>query len=93
MGKRSSVKKDTMMLRRLVGEVSGEDEQNNQSLYDVARQSALSRVVVKRPALARPICGSTPNSTVDGSTHRFDIYIQKVRGCAVRSSSSGSSSG
>ena len=49
MGKKSGVKKETLILRRLVGESDGENEENNTALLDVAMARTLSRVVVKRP--------------------------------------------
>ena len=74
VGKKSNVKKETQMLRRLVGECEGEDEMNNSALFEAAISKALSRVVVKRPLNADPICGEKPSSSLEGSNQRFDIY-------------------
>ena len=77
VGKKSGVKKETLVLRRLVGESDGEDAENNKSLLDVAMEKTLSRVVVKRPLAADPLCAHKPSSSVLGSGQRFDVYVKR----------------
>ena len=76
MGKKSGVKKETLILRRLVGENNGEDGENNKALLDFAMNRALSRVVVKRPLNADSLCARKPSSFIAGSGQRFDVYIK-----------------
>ena len=69
------MKKETLILRRLVGENKGEDESNNEALFSIAIQSSLARVVVKRPVSAQPLCDRKPSSVISGSGQRFDVYV------------------
>ena len=77
MGKKSGVKKETLILRRLVGESDGENEENNTALLDVAMARTLSRVVVKRPLAADPLCSRKPGASISGSGQRFDLYVKR----------------
>jgi 16S rRNA (guanine1516-N2)-methyltransferase len=49
-------------------------EQDQQALFERARDVALARVVVKRSAKAEPLSSYPPTFQIKGKTHRFDVY-------------------
>lgn len=84
IGKKSLVKKETQMLHRLIDSNEGNDNQNNNSLFDkalklISNSSIKSRIVVKRPLKSTPLVNSIPHECVKGSTQRFDIYFPNSR--------------
>jgi 16S rRNA (guanine1516-N2)-methyltransferase len=64
--------KDMQMVRALVG-----DDLDAAELFAVAR-SVADRVVVKRPADARPM--ATPTASVGGKLARFDVFVGRASG-------------
>lgn len=62
-------KKEMRLFRSLIG---GDEDAG--ALLGVARQVALKRVVVKRPAGAAPL-GGKPHGSIPGKTTRFDLYL------------------
>lgn len=64
------VKKEMRMLRDIVG-----DDDNTAELFDIARQVAKKRVVIKRAKKAAPIAGINPDLQLAGRSTRFDIYL------------------
>ena len=69
--KSALVKKESRLLRAVVGDDGDADE-----LLDVALQAARQRVVVKRPRLAAHLADLAPTYTVKGRSTRFDVYIK-----------------
>jgi len=61
--------KELQILRALVG-----DDEDSDSLLQVALSVALQRVVVKRPAWAGPL-GSVPDLEYRGRVVRYDVYL------------------
>lgn len=68
--KSASVKKNMQLLQKLLGE-----DQDTQELLDVALQTALKRVVVKRPKNAPPLTKLKPHYNVESKKTRYDIYL------------------
>jgi 16S rRNA (guanine1516-N2)-methyltransferase len=68
--KSALVKKEMRLIRLLVG-----DDQDSDALLLAALGVAIRRVVVKRPRLAPPLIGPTPNFTISGKNSRFDGYL------------------
>jgi len=64
------VKKDMCALQQLVGPDLDSDE-----LLDIALQTALRRVVVKRPKRAGWVHNRKPDTTVESKKTRYDIYV------------------
>lgn len=85
IGKKSNVKKETQMLRRLVGDLEREDIENNIMLLKKALSIGKRRIVVKRPLSAEALVlsegplRSQPISNFAGSGQRFDIYLPQQR--------------
>ena len=76
VGRKSNVRKNTQMLRKLVEYEEEEDgDANNLALFNTAHSIALSRVVVKRPLTATPLCDNKPTLSIQGSGQRFDVYM------------------
>jgi 16S rRNA (guanine1516-N2)-methyltransferase len=71
--KSALVKKEMRILTKIVG--SDEDAEN---LFDIAKQCAKKRVVVKRPRHAKPLAGEKPSTVFHASASRFDVYILKT---------------
>ncbi len=70
---KSALPKKTMqMFRRLL---DGDEDANE--LWEGAMNSALSRVVVKRPVKAPPLGSVKPLHSFEGKTARFDIYLPR----------------
>ena len=68
--KSALVKKEMQMLKILIG-ADGDSEK----LFKAALQTALLRVVVKRPSYAEHIGGQLPNTVIKTQKNRFDIYL------------------
>ncbi len=68
--KSALVKKEMQLLHQLVG-----PDTDSEQLLDTARQTAIKRVVVKRPKSAHPIADQKPSTTVDSKNTRYDIYM------------------
>jgi 16S rRNA (guanine1516-N2)-methyltransferase len=84
IGKKSLVKKETQILHRLVAANEGDDNQNNNSLFDKAlklikNSSIKSKIVVKRPLKAQALVNSVPHECTRGISQRFDIYFPNAR--------------
>mmetsp|Transcript_41093 Transcript_41093/g.41978 ORF Transcript_41093/g.41978 Transcript_41093/m.41978 type:complete len:326 (+) Transcript_41093:67-1044(+) len=77
VGKKSKVKKDTQVLHHILGVDEGLDEENNISLFNVAKAVARNRVVIKRPLSSPPLAGAVPHHSLKGSSQRFDVYFRK----------------
>jgi 16S rRNA (guanine1516-N2)-methyltransferase len=67
--KSALVKKEMRVCRRLVG-----DDPDAGELFDLARQVAKKRVVVKRQPHAPPL-GPRPTTTCLGTRVRYDVYV------------------
>ena len=67
--KSALVKKEMRVCRRLVG-----DDPDAGELFDLARQVAKKRVVVKRQPHAPPL-GPKPTTTCLGTRVRYDVYV------------------
>lgn len=81
--KKSALPKEEM---RLFHEIVGDDP-DAEILLQTALTCAKDRVVVKRPRLAMPLAGLTPNFAMKGSSSRFDIYlIRESHGKSTRTS-------
>ena len=76
VGRRSSVKKETAMLHRLVSDDYDNINDNSRLLLETAKRLSNSRISVKRACKAEPLSNSIPHESIDGSTQRFDIYFQ-----------------
>jgi len=63
-------KKTMQMFRRLLG-----PDADSGRLFEVARQSALKRVVVKRPIQAGYLADMKPNHSFAAKSARFDMYL------------------
>lgn len=71
---KAEVKKDMQLLRLLLG--AGTDEKGAETqLFELARQAANQRLVIKRPAKAEFLAQQKPNYSLTGKTNRFDIYL------------------
>lgn len=68
--KSAAVKKELQQLQQLVGQ-----DEDAEQLVCIAKQFAKKRVVVKR-ALRSSYLTGTPEYSLTGRSHRFDIYIQ-----------------
>lgn len=67
-GKKALAKKEMRICRRLVG-----DDSDAAELFEVARNAATRRVVVKRPLRAKPLA-PLPTAQLSSKQIRFDIY-------------------
>ena len=66
-------KKGMMLFHKLVGINDTPDR-----LLNAALTSAKQRVIVKRPANAKPLTDIKPNHHIsDGKTCRFDVYLKE----------------
>ena len=72
--KSALVKKEMRVCRRLVG-----DDPDAGELFDLARQVAKKRVVVKRQPHAPPL-GPKPTTTCLGTRVRYDVYVVGTQG-------------
>lgn len=70
-------KKAMRMFRRLIGE-----DADAELVFEIAREKARDRVVVKRPLKAPPIAGVRPTHSFEGKTARYDMY-QSLSGLGV----------
>ena len=68
--KRAAVGREAQVLQAFATPDSPQDDQ----LLTWALDTALRRVVVKRPIKAPPLAGPHPTSAVKGRAVRFDIY-------------------
>lgn len=71
-GKNAAKRKAMRFFRALVGD----DEDADELLY-AALETRAGRVVVKRPRKAEPLAGLTANSSLPGTTVRFDLYLPR----------------
>lgn len=76
VGKRSSVKKETAMLHRIVNSSPDDDVDNSKLLFDAAKRLSNSRIIVKRSVRADALANTIPHEVLEGSTQRFDIYFK-----------------
>jgi 16S rRNA (guanine1516-N2)-methyltransferase len=69
--KKSALAKKAMtVLRDLLG-----DDTDKEKLFEIARQAAGKRVVVKSPDYAEPL-GGKPNESFHGKLLRYDVYLK-----------------
>jgi len=68
--KSALVKKEMRLIRMLV-----EKDENAPFLLRTALECAQRRVVVKRPRLARPVQGPSPDFAIASKNTRFDVYL------------------
>lgn len=68
--KSALVKKEMQLFQQLLGPDNDADQ-----LLEPAKNLALQRVVVKRPASAPNLAGCVPDHTITSKKHRFDVYI------------------
>jgi len=68
--KSARVKKDMQLLHRLLG--AGQDDAD--AMLHTALAQPVSKVVVKRPRLAKPLGERSPTSHITGKASRFDVY-------------------
>lgn len=68
--KSALVKKDMQILQKLISK-----DENIDILLETAIKHARNRVVIKRPAHAKPISGRAPDTSIDGKKTRYDIYF------------------
>jgi 16S rRNA (guanine1516-N2)-methyltransferase len=69
-GKSAAKRKEMRLFRELVG-----DDMDVQEVFELALETALNRVVLKRP-LKAPTFGK-PSFVAKGTTLRFDVYLTK----------------
>lgn len=72
--KSAAVKKDMVMLQKLMSKPTSTDESHAAALLEAAFALQPHRIVVKRPKLAPHLGDKKPSYTVDGKSGRFDIY-------------------
>jgi 16S rRNA (guanine1516-N2)-methyltransferase len=63
-------KQEMILLREVVG-----DDLDSATLFELARQKAKKRVVVKRARLAPMITDRKPDVVFEGKSSRFDVYL------------------
>lgn len=68
--KSALVKKEMQIFQALIGE-----DIDIEQLFITARQTAIKRIVVKRPKTAEYLSNEKPNSSIMTKNHRFDIYL------------------
>jgi len=68
--KSALVKKEMQLLHRIVG-----PDTDSEQLLELALQTAIKRVAVKRPKSAHPIADKKPSTSVDSKNTRYDIYM------------------
>lgn len=68
--KSASVKKNMQLLQQLLGQDTDTNE-----LLETALNTALKRVVVKRPKGAAPLSNMSPTYEVSSKNTRYDVYI------------------
>lgn len=72
--RKTAERKPLRVLRWLAG-----DDADADKLWDLARCTALRRVVVKRPRHAPPLAGQKPAAAHAGKGFRFDVYPAAAR--------------
>lgn len=70
--KTSAVKKEMAYFHELLGQANTE---NDASLFQIAKQIAKKRIVVKRPRLGLFLCNEKPAYQYIGKSTRFDVYL------------------
>ena len=68
--KSALVKKEMQLLHQIIG-----PDTDSEQLLDSAIQTAIKRVVVKRPKSAGPISNKKPSAAVESKNTRYDIYL------------------
>lgn len=71
--KSALVKQEMRTLRQIVG-----DDEDAESLLEVALEKAIYRVVVKRPRISEKISGQKPSFILEGKANRLDVYVKKA---------------
>lgn len=66
--------KEMQLLQELLGEAPTLEEE--EQLFDVARKTALERVIVKRPLKSRAV-KTSPSHSYKGQSIRYDVYISE----------------
>ncbi len=74
------VKKEMRLLRQVVGQ-----DNDANTLLNLALSSAKKRIIVKRSRIARPLSDLTPDFCYQGKRNRFDVYHAKQAGVLHRS--------
>jgi 16S rRNA (guanine1516-N2)-methyltransferase len=70
--KSALVKKDMQLLHKIIG-----PDTDNDSLLTIAQNTALKRVVVKRPKTAQPLTKQKPSAFIESKNTRYDIYLSR----------------
>ncbi len=70
--KSALVKKEMILFRRLVG-----DDADSSTLLEAAREHAIYRVVVKRPAGSCRLGGAAPSMSISSTNTRYDVYVNR----------------
>lgn len=73
--KKALAKKDMRLFQRLLGH--SERTLDEAVLLSVARETAIYRVVVKRPIKGQFLAGQKPSFSIKGRSTRFDVYTNK----------------
>lgn len=68
--KTALVKKEMRIIRSFVG-----DDEDIVEVFNLAREKARKRVVIKRPKTARPLIEERVNFTVESKNTRYDVYL------------------
>lgn len=68
--KSALVKKEMRILKDIVG-----PDEDAEELFNLAKQYARKRVVVKRPRLAKTLTSQIPSIVYKGKACRFDVYL------------------
>ncbi len=69
--KQAKAKKSMQIIQYLSHDFSNQDDQ----LLEAALDTGIKRIVVKRPAGASPLMMRAPQSTIESTNTRYDIYI------------------
>lgn len=75
--KSAKVKADMQILHNLLPETAEPDAFAEQPLLQWALDTAIKRVVVKRPRVAAPLGERAPDHQLIGKANRFDVYTLK----------------
>ena len=70
--KSAKTKKEMQVLQTLVGK-----SDDDQALLELARDTAINRVVAKRPIKAASYAESTPDFSISGKNIRYDVYSKR----------------
>ena len=72
--KSAAVKKNMQILQKLLGHDASK-QADEKELLDIALNTAVKRVVVKRPKGAPTLSEKKPNTCIESKTTRYDVYV------------------